>query len=81
MPQTSQQLRATQGQDLSLVSSQRATFLKVAAVLVFACGLALAPAPTFAQHGGGGGGGGGAHGGGGGGGSHGGAGFGSGVVQ
>jgi hypothetical protein len=41
------------------------------AALVFAATLALAPVPTFAQHGGGGGGGG-AHGGGGGGGSHGG---------
>jgi hypothetical protein len=70
MTQTSQQLSLTPEIHARLFSIHSRTPLKFAAVLVVACGLALAPAPTFAQHGGGGGGGG-AHGGGGGGGSHG----------
>ena len=80
MTQTSQQFRVAREKNAPRISFQGQTPLKFAAALVFACALALAPAPTFAQHGGGGGGGGGAHGGGGGGGSHGGpgGGFGSG---
>jgi hypothetical protein len=69
MTQASQQSRKSKQDHAPRVNSQRPTFLKFGAALVFACGLALAPATTFAQHGGGGGGG--AHGGGGGGGSHG----------
>ena len=69
MTQTSQQLRTAKEDHAPRFRSQGPTLLKIGAALVFACGLALAPAPTFAQHGGGGGGG--AHGGGGGGGSHG----------
>jgi hypothetical protein len=70
MTQTSQQLRVAREVKAPRISFQDETPIKFAASLVFACALALAPAPTFAQHGGGGGGGG-AHGGGGGGGSHG----------
>jgi hypothetical protein len=70
MTQTSQQLGTAKEEHAPSISLQGPTLLKFAAALVFACGLALAPAPALAQHGGGGGGGG-AHGGGGGGGSHG----------
>jgi hypothetical protein len=68
MTQTSQQFPVPQEKTALLNPSHGPTILKIAAALVFACGLALAPIPAFAQHGGGGGGGG-AHGGGGGGGS------------
>jgi hypothetical protein len=79
MTQTSQQLRVAQAKNAPRISFRSLTPLKFSMALVFACSLALAAVPTFAQHGGGGGGGG-AHGGGGGGGSHGssGGGFGSG---
>jgi hypothetical protein len=70
MTKTSQHLRISQEKHAVLTASQGPTILKIAAALLFACGLALAPVPAFAQHGGGGGGGG-SHGGGGGGGSHG----------
>ena len=76
MTQTSQQFRAVQELNPRFIPTHRPTFLKVAAAMAFACGLALAPVPAFAQHGGGGGGGG-SHGGGGfggGGGAHGGSG-------
>jgi hypothetical protein len=78
MTQTSQQLDLAREINAPRISFPGQTPLKFAAALVFACGLALAPVPTFAQHGGGGGG---AHGGGGGGGSHGssGGGFGGGM--
>jgi hypothetical protein len=69
MTQTSQQLRTAKENHAPRFPSSGTILLKFGAALVFACGLALAPIPTFAQHGGGGGGG--AHGGGGGGGSHG----------
>jgi hypothetical protein len=68
MTQTSQQLRTAKEDRAPRITSQGPKILKIGAALVFACGLALAPVPAFAQHGGGGGGG--AHGGGGGG-SHG----------
>jgi hypothetical protein len=71
MTQTSQQLRMAKEDLAPHFRPQGPRVLKIGAALVFACGLALAPVPTFAQHGGGGGGG--AHGGGGGG-SHGGSG-------
>jgi hypothetical protein len=67
MAQTSQQLRMAKEDHAPRFPLQGPTLLKIGAALLFACGLALAPVPTFAQHGGGGGG---AHGGGGGG-SHG----------
>jgi|HubBroStandDraft_6_1064221.scaffolds.fasta_scaffold01449_13 hypothetical protein len=70
MTQTSQQLRVARQENAPNISFQGHTLLKFATAAVFVCALALAPVPTFAQHGGGGGGGGGAHGGGGGG-SHG----------
>src|ERR1700740_458928 len=70
MTQASQQFRNTKEDQSQRFAFQRPTFLKIGAALVFALGLAMAPASTLAQHGGGGGGG--AHGGGGGGGSHGG---------
>ena len=76
MTKTSQQFRAVQELNPRFIPTHRPTFLKVAAAMAFACGLALAPVPAFAQHGGGGGGGG-SHGGGGfggGGGAHGGSG-------
>lgn len=73
MTQASQQLRMAKVDRAPHFPLQAPSFLKIGAALVFACGLALAPTPTFAQHGGGGGGGG-SHGGGGGGGSHGGSG-------
>jgi hypothetical protein len=80
MTQTCQQLRVAREKNAPRISFRSLTPLKFSVALVFACGLALAPVPTFAQHGGGGGGGG-AHGGGGGGGSHGssGGGFGGGM--
>jgi hypothetical protein len=68
MTQTSQQFPVPQEKTALLNTFQGPTILKIAGALVFASALALAPIPTFAQHGGGGGGGG-AHGGGGGGGS------------
>jgi hypothetical protein len=73
MTKTSQQVPVPQEKFASLTPSitpwnGRAIF-KVASAAVFACALALAPAPAFAQHGGGGGG---SHGGGGGGGARGG---------
>jgi hypothetical protein len=71
MNETSQQLHAAEEVHASRFPTQGPTHLKFGAPLVFLCALALAPVPTFAQHGGGGGGGGGSHGGGGGGGSHG----------
>src|SRR5271170_5464337 len=74
MIETSQQLRMAKEDHAPRFTSQGPTLLKIGAAVVFACGLALAPVPTLAQHGGGGGG---AHGGGGGGGSHGGFGGGS----
>jgi hypothetical protein len=70
MIETSQQLHVAAEVHASRFPAQGPTHLKVGAALVFVCALALAPVPTFAQHGGGGGGG--SHGGGGGGGSHGG---------
>jgi hypothetical protein len=75
MTQTSQHLGLAREVQAPRISFPGETPLKFAAALVFACALALAPAPAFAQHGGGGGGG--AHGGGGGG-SHGSSGGGSG---
>ncbi len=75
MTKTPEQFRTAQELNPPFIPSYRPTFLKVAAAMVFACGLAFAPGPAFAQHGGGGGGGG-SHGGGGG--SHGGGGFGGG---
>ena len=53
MTQTSQQFRVAREKNAPRISFQGQTPLKFAAALVFACALALAPAPTFAQHGGG----------------------------
>jgi hypothetical protein len=71
MTTTSEQFQVPQEKSTPVIPKHGSTILKTGAAVVFALGLALAPAPAFAQHGGGGGGGGGAHGGGGGGGSHG----------
>jgi hypothetical protein len=70
MIETSQQLNVAEAIQAPRFPTHGPTHLKMGAALVFVCALALAPVPTFAQHGGGGGGGG-SHGGGGGGGSHG----------
>src|SRR5271154_1481152 len=72
MTKASQQLQVPQEKFAPLTPSNDLAIFKVASAALFACALALAPAPAFAQHGGGGGGG--SHGGGGGGGgaSHGG---------
>ena len=70
MTKTSQQFRVPQESKTSIIRSHGPTICRVAAAVVFAFGLVLAPVPLLAQHGGGGGGGG-SHGGGGGGGSHG----------
>src|SRR5271154_4098911 len=75
MTKASQQLQVPQEKFAPLPPSNDLAIFKVASAALFACALALAPAPAFAQHGGGGGGG--SHGGGGGGGARGG-GFGSG---
>ena len=84
MTEASQQLQVPQEEFALLTSSNSLGIFKVASAALFACALALAPAPAFAQHGGGGGGrggggGGGSHGGGGGGGAHGGFGGGGGA--
>ncbi len=64
MTKTSQQFRVPQEKNMKIMPSQRPAFFGIAAAVVFASALALAPVPAFAQHGGGGGGGG-SHGGGG----------------
>jgi hypothetical protein len=70
MTKTSQQFRVPQEKKAPIIPWQDPAIFRVAATVLFAFGLALAPVPILAQHGGGGGGGG-SHGGGGGGGSHG----------
>lgn len=80
MTKTSQQLRVPQEKKTPIIALQGPAIFRVAAAMVFAFGLALAPVPVLAQHGGGGGGGG-SHGGGGGGGSHGGFGGGGGSAR
>ena len=72
MTKASQQLQVPQEKFAPLTPSNDLAIFKVASAALFACALALAPAPAFAQHGGGGGGG--SHGGGGGGGARGGGG-------
>src|SRR5277367_3253717 len=72
MTKASQQLQVPQEKFAPLTPSNALAIFKVASAALFACALALAPAPAFAQHGGGGGGG--SHGGGGGGGARGGGG-------
>jgi hypothetical protein len=78
MTKTSQQHPVPEEKLATLRPFQGSATFKIAAALVFAGALALAPAPAFAQHGGGGGGG---HAGGGGGASHGGGGFGGGAAS
>ena len=69
----SQEVNASGTRPTEGFPARHSTILRFSSALIFTAALALAPAPTFAQHGGGGGGaggGGGSHGGGGGGGGH-----------
>src|SRR5271154_6049657 len=56
MTKASQQLQVPQEKFAPLTPSNDLAIFKVASAALFACALALAPAPAFAQHGGGGGG-------------------------